>query len=561
MYFRIPEFIAVRLEGALPLGATTTDLALLVTERLRQEEVAAGIIEYGGSGVAAMTVPERATLANMAPEYGATAGFFPIDGQTIDYLSHTRSPAHAAFVRAYAEANSLFRAPGSPDPVYSRTITIELAAVRRSVAGPRRPQDRLDLPAVGADFRARLAKPLAEHGFAVAERSSGQPGQPGHGALAIAAITACTNTSNPAVMVTAGLLARNALAAGLAVPAWVKTSLAPGSRVVSRYLAELELLPALEGLGFHVVGYGCTTCGGKSGPLKPVMAEAIERDGLVAAAALSGNRNFEGRIHRQVRANYIMSPPLVVAFALAGRIDIDLETEPLGRRPDGATVMLSDLWPSAGEIDRHVRKTMDARLFRDVYDAPTPNRLWDGLDAPGGSRFAWDPASSYIVEHRSSGSRRRRRSAASRIGSLVRGHWLPSATRSPPITSRPAARSRATVPPAGTCSVLVSRSGRSTPMWAGVAITRSWRGPRSPICGSRTCWCRTGREASRVCCAPARGHGNHTVHAGPDADRPGDRPHPARHRPCSARGPGAHQPIVAAVTRSFGAVRLRGERY
>lgn len=402
--FPVPEFVGVRLTGTLPPGATTTDLVLTVTERLRRERVVSTVIEYFGPGAATLSVPSRATLANMAPEYGATAGFFPIDAQTIAYIARTRSPEHAAFVEAYACANAMFREPGLPDPLYSRVIEIDLAGVRRSVAGPRRPQDRLDLTAVARDFVGRLPQPLAEGGFATDPETAvpiATPDGPAtlrHGALAIAAITACTNTSNPAVMIAAGLLARNAIAAGLTVPAWVKTSLAPGSRVVTRYLEELGLLASLETLGFGVVGYGCTTCGGKSGPLLPVMAQAIDAGGLVAAAALSGNRNFEGRIHRQIRANYIMSPPLVVAFALAGRIDIDLEDEPLNG-PDAPTpIRLVDLWPDEAEIAALAARAGDARLFREVYGDTPSDLLWKELAAPTGLRFDWDRQSSYLVE-------------------------------------------------------------------------------------------------------------------------------------------------------------------
>ncbi|MBL8587970.1 MAG: aconitate hydratase AcnA [Methylobacteriaceae bacterium] len=393
--FPIPEFVGVELRGVLPPGATTTDLALAVTERLRREKVVACIVEFIGEGAAALAVPARATLANMAPEYGATAGFFPIDEATIAYLAATRTPAHAAFVRACAKANHLFRAAGEATPDYARVVVIDLAGVRRSVAGPRRPQDRLDIAAAAADFRRRLPLPANEGGFdaALASRETGLT----HGALAIAAITACTNTSNPAVMIAAGLLARNARAAGLAAPAHVKTSLAPGSRVVTRYLADLGLLAPLEELGFNVVGYGCTTCGGKSGPLKPAMAEAIETRGLVAAAALSGNRNFEGRIHRQVRASYIMSPPLVVAYALAGRIDIDLETEPLNGADADQPVRLADLWPSDAEIAALLPRAGDPALFRDVYGEATSEALWRSLPSAAGARFPWDEASTYLV--------------------------------------------------------------------------------------------------------------------------------------------------------------------
>ena len=402
--FPVPEFVGVRLTGTLPPGATTTDLVLTVTERLRRERVVSTVIEYFGPGAATLSVPSRATLANMAPEYGATAGFFPIDAQTIAYIARTRSPEHAAFVEAYARANAMFREPDLPDPLYSRVIEIDLAGVRRSVAGPRRPQDRLDLTAVARDFAGRLPQSLAEGGFATDPETAvpiATPDGPAtlrHGALAIAAITACTNTSNPAVMIAAGLLARNAIAAGLTVPAWVKTSLAPGSRVVTRYLEELGLLASLETLGFGVVGYGCTTCGGKSGPLLPAMAQAIDAGGLVVAAALSGNRNFEGRIHRQIRANYIMSPPLVVAFALAGRIDIDLESEPLNGPDAQKPIRLADLWPDEAEIATLAARAGDARLFREVYGDTPSDLLWNELAAPTGLRFGWNRQSSYLVE-------------------------------------------------------------------------------------------------------------------------------------------------------------------
>jgi aconitate hydratase len=402
--FPVPEFVGVRLVGQLPVEATTTDLVLHVTERLRREGVVSTVVEFFGEGAAALPVPSRATLANMAPEYGATVGFFPVDDETIAYLARTRSLDHAAFVKAYCVANAMYRSSGVPDPDYARVIEIDLASVTRCVAGPRRPQDKLDLAAIPPDFAARLAQPPGEGGFgadptagATVVTASG-PQVLRHGALAIAAITACTNTSNPAVMIAAGLLARNASAAGLKVPDWVKTSLAPGSRVVTSYLHELGLLSHLEKLGFGVVGYGCTTCGGKSGPLLPMMAEAIDANGLVAAAALSGNRNFEGRIHRQVRANYIMSPPLVVAFALAGRIDIDLDGEPLNGAQAEKPVYLRDLWPKADELDPLIAKAGDPRLFRDVYSATPSSLLWDELQAPTGLLFPWDKGSTYLVE-------------------------------------------------------------------------------------------------------------------------------------------------------------------
>ncbi|MDQ2067930.1 aconitate hydratase AcnA [Xinfangfangia sp. CPCC 101601] len=391
--YPMPEVVGLRLNGRLGPGVTTTDLALTATQRLRAEGVIAAIVEYIGEGVSSLSVPERATLANMAPEYGATAGFFPVDAQTLTYLNATRSPEHARFVEDYCRANGLLRETSTPEPSYSRVIEIDLSEVKRSVAGPARPQDRLALPQVAQDFRRRLELSKTEGGFAA--KPAAQSGLT-HGALAIAAITACTNTSNPSVMIAAGLIAKRATELGLQVPAHVKTSLAPGSRNVARYLDELGLLSALAEIGFHVIGYGCTTCGGKSGPLVPAMAETIDQGELVAAAALSGNRNFEGRIHRQIRANYIMSPPLVIAFALAGRIDIDLETEPLGLNAKGQPVMLADLWPADD--------TVAALVAAAAKPQPSPNpvqtvgsQLWQSLQAPVGPRFAWDASSSYLL--------------------------------------------------------------------------------------------------------------------------------------------------------------------
>lgn len=400
----IPEIVGVRLSGKTPVGSTTMDLALTLTQILRRHGVVGSIVEFSGHGLDNLAVPERATLSNMAPEYGATAAFFPIDAKTIEYLAKTRSAKHAEFVRMYAIANDMFRDGMTVEPRYSRIIDIDMSTVTRSVAGPRRPQDRLDIGDVANDFRSRLPLSLAEGGFAANPASSVITSDSQgsvelkHGVLAIAAITACTNTSNPSVMVTAGLLARNAIRLGLSIPDHVKTSMAPGSRVVTRYLAALNLLPSLEALGFNVVGYGCTTCGGKSGPLKTQAASAIDEEGLVAAAALSGNRNFEGRIHRQVRANYIMSPPLVIAYALAGRIDIDLDSDPLGYRPDGSAITLKDIWPEEAEIADMVSRAARADDFSQVYERPLRNTLWNELDAPTGALFPWDPQSAYLVK-------------------------------------------------------------------------------------------------------------------------------------------------------------------
>ena len=399
----LPRVVGVRLTGELPAGSTTTDLVLLVTQRLRAHGVTNDFVEFHGPAATALTVPERATLANMAPEYGATVGYFPIDDNTLAYLRATgREAAHIARVEAYSRANALYRDAAAPVPLYSDEVVIDLGDAAPTLAGPRRPQDRQPLAAVADDFRARLARGSRDDGFGVAAAAAAtghDRDRLGHGSIVIAAITSCTNTSNPSVMIAAGILARNAAARGLRPPPWVKTSLAPGSQVVTRYLHAAGLLAPLEALGFHVVGYGCTTCGGKSGPLLPEVAEAVECDGLVVATVLSGNRNFEGRIHRLARANYIGSPPLVVAYALAGRIDIDLTREPLGRDGDGRPVMLADLWPAPDAVARHVAAAADPALYRAVYDdAQRGPDLWRELTTGTSERFPWDRASSYLVE-------------------------------------------------------------------------------------------------------------------------------------------------------------------
>ncbi|HEU0072200.1 MAG TPA: aconitate hydratase AcnA [Alphaproteobacteria bacterium] len=398
-YLPTPEVVGVRLTGALPVGTTTTDLALLITQRLRQERVVGAFCEFHGPAASRLSLPERATLANMAPEYGATAGFFPIDAVTIAYLKQSgRSDEHVAFVETYAKETGLYRTDEGMDIAYDRLVEIDLASVVPALAGPRRPHDRVALSNAAAQFADLLAKPASDGGF----RKDPVPMQSGEyrdGMIAIAAITSCTNTSNPSVMLAAGLLARNAVRAGLTVPAWVKTSLAPGSRVVSSYLSQSGLMEPLEALGFHVIGYGCTTCGGKSGPLKPETAKAIEADDLVAVAVLSSNRNFEGRINRLVRANYIASPPLVIAYALAGRMDIDLTTQPLGRGKDGKPIFLKDIWPTAEEQNALLQSLFTPELFRQNYATLyAGTEEWTQLEAPQGPTFAWNRASTYLVE-------------------------------------------------------------------------------------------------------------------------------------------------------------------
>lgn len=402
--FPIPEVVGVRLRGAIQAPALTTDAALLVTQQLRAAGVVGSMVEFFGPAVAALSVPERATIANMAPEYGATCGFFPIDARTLDYARMTgRTDDQLALIEAYARANKLWRDADQPAPEYSRIVEIDLAAVRPSVAGPRRPQDRMDVGDVAADFRKRLTASLVDGGFGV--ESASVPAQPpgrdavGHGSVALAAITSCTNTSNPSVMIAAGLVAKKALALGLTPSPWIKRSLAPGSRAVTRYLESAGLLAALQAQGFHVIGYGCTTCGGKSGPLDASVADAITERGLVATAVLSGNRNFEGRIHKLLRANYIGSPAMVVLYALAGRIDIDIDSEPLGAGANGEPVYLRDVWPTQDEIADLLPLASDPGLFSEVYD-PTnlDSAIWRDLAAPSGLHFPWNPDSQYLVE-------------------------------------------------------------------------------------------------------------------------------------------------------------------
>lgn len=402
--FPIPEVVGVRLHGAIEAPALTTDAALLVTQQLRRAGVVGSMVEFFGPAVATLSVPERATIANMAPEYGATCGFFPIDAQTLGYARMTgRGDEQVALIEAYARINQLWRDDPDAMPAYSRVIDIDLSAARPSVAGPQRPQDRMDATDVAADFRRRLRAPLADGGFNIeaAEVAAHPPGRDaiGHGSVAIAAITSCTNTSNPSVMLAAGLIAQKALACGLTPPAWVKRSLAPGSRAVTHYLESAGLLSALQAQGFHVIGYGCTTCGGKSGPLDPRAADAIGEGGLVAAAVLSGNRNFEGRIHKLLRANYIGSPAMVVLYALAGRIDVDFEHEPLGPGTDGQPVYLRDVWPSQDEITALLPLATDPALFAQVYDAASLDSAdWRDLPAASGLHFPWDLQSQYLVE-------------------------------------------------------------------------------------------------------------------------------------------------------------------
>jgi aconitate hydratase len=401
-FMLVPQVVGVRLAGRLNPNATATDLVLTVTELLRQIGVVNRFVEYFGPGAEVLTVADRATVANMSPEYGATCGFFPVDGETVAYLRQTGRPDDlCARVDAYCREQSLFREKDSADPEYSWVVELDLADVRPSLAGPRRPQERVPLEDMSRKFRESLPTLAQGRGEVIATRAevAGKREFVRDGDVVIASITSCTNTSNPALMLAAGLLARNAVAMGLKPKPWVRTSLAPGSRAVTGYLADAGLLEPLEALGFATVGYGCATCIGNSGPLADELSRAVKEDRLVVAAVLSGNRNFEARIHPLVRANYLASPPLVVAFALAGTVDIDLEKDPLGIRGDGRPVYLADLWPSAEEVAGLAGAALRPDLFRAEYgEAVKGTEAWRSLQVPAGALYQWDKDSTYIQE-------------------------------------------------------------------------------------------------------------------------------------------------------------------
>ena len=418
-YMLLPEVVGVRLTGALPEGATATDLVLRVTELLRAHGVVGRFVEYYGAGLSGLSLPDKATLANMSPEYGATVGFFPVDEETLRYLHGTgRSPELVERVERIAREQALFRTDDTPDPEYTSTLDLDLSSIEPSVAGPKRPQDRIDLTDVRRAFTRDLPG-LVPSGFtvngdaggagggtAVAARTrravdieiDGRTFEIGDGTIVVAAITSCTNTSNPSVMVGAGLMARKACALGLQVQPWVKTSMAPGSQVVTDYLEAAGLMEYLEELRFNLVGYGCTTCIGNSGPLPEPVAEAVSEHGLVVASILSGNRNYEARIHTLVRANYLGSPMLVVAFALAGRIDIDVYNEPLGRGRDGRPVFLADIWPSPEEVRDTIASSLRPEMYRERYRGVFDgDEHWRALPLPEeGDLYVWDPESTYI---------------------------------------------------------------------------------------------------------------------------------------------------------------------
>jgi aconitate hydratase len=408
LYLLEPEVVGVRLVGSLPEGSTATDLVLAVTEMLRKVGVVGRFVEFCGAGLSSLALADRATIANMAPEYGATASLFPIDTETLDYLRLTgRSEELVALVEAYAKAQRLFRTDETPEPKFNELVELNLADVTPSIAGPRRPQDRLPLPAVREALRTTYPAAFASNGNGAAPDKptgveiavDGVTRTIDNGAVVIAAITSCTNTSNPSVMLGAGLLARNAVERGLNVPVYVKTSLAPGSQVVTRYLTKAGLLPYLEALGFHVVGYGCTTCIGNSGPLPEPVSHAVDEHDLVVSAVLSGNRNFEGRIHSQVRAAFLASPPLVVAYALAGTVDVDLATDPIGSDPNGQDVYLHDIWPTREDVRAAVESAVDPAMFREEYAMVfAGDERWQRLDVPEGDVYDWKATSTYVQE-------------------------------------------------------------------------------------------------------------------------------------------------------------------
>ena len=426
----IPLVVGVKLKGKLREGATATDLVLTITEMLRKHGVVGKFVEYYGPGLRDLPLADRATIANMSPEYGATCGIFPVDVESLRYLRLSgRSDEQIALVEAYCREQGLFHDENTPEAEYSELLTLDLGTVESSLAGPKRPQDRVSLSQAGQSFQSALPSLIKPKAGAKAntttmsspneKRWEGEGGNPAaigvedqnvhehvptdvksalnHGSVVIAAITSCTNTSNPSVMIAAGLLAKKAVEHGLSVPPWVKTSLAPGSKVVRDYLERAGLTPYLEKLKFHIVGYGCTTCIGNSGPLPTEVSEAIDEKNLVVASVLSGNRNFEGRINSEVRANYLMSPPLVVAFALAGRIDVDMRKDPIGKGNDGKPVFLADLWPSQEEVEQTIQKSIDSKMFRKSYgEVFAGDEHWRSLAIPQGETYAWEKDSTYI---------------------------------------------------------------------------------------------------------------------------------------------------------------------
>ena len=526
----VPQVVGFKLTGKLREGATATDLVLTVTEMLRKLGVVGKFVEFYGPGIAELPLADRATIGNMAPEYGATCGLFPVDAETLRYLRLTGRPAdQIALVEAYFKEQGLFHTPDSPEAEYSQTIALDLAQVEPSVAGPRRPQDRVLLREAGASFKKQLPSLLGPNADKVGQRQAirweGEGGHASangnvqsthaarepngnghiahtvkerfgidlepyldHGSIVIAAITSCTNTSNPSVMVAAGLLAKKAVEKGLSVPPWVKTSLAPGSRVVTDYYDKSGLTQWLDKLRFNTVGYGCTTCIGNSGPLPDDISKAIEAHSLVAVSVLSGNRNFEGRINSEVRANYLMSPPLVVAYALAGRIDHDFDNDPIGKDKSGQPVFLRDIWPSQQEVSqrhrfRHFLRQLHEGIRhrhprrRELAEAQLPHRR----RLPVGARLHLHPQGAVLRRHARPARARRRKSP-------MPASSPSSATPSPPTTSRPPAPSSSTAQPENISPTTASNPPTSTPTARAAAITKSWSAAPSPTSACATSW-------------------------------------------------------------------------
>ncbi len=408
IYMLIPQVVGFKIVGKLREGVTATDLTLTITQILRKKGVVGKFVEFYGQGLSNMSLPDRATIANMAPEYGATTGFFPVDAETLRYMLRTgRDESLVKLVEQYYKAQGMFRTDETEDPLFSDTLFLDLGTVEPSLAGPKRPQDRVPLSAMKEDFNQALVSSEATKGFSltpnklknVGTYKNGTTVDMTHGDVVIAAITSCTNTSNPSVMLGAGIVAKKAVEKGLKVPPYVKTSLAPGSRVVTEYLNEAGLTPYLDQIGFNLVGYGCTTCIGNSGPLPEPVEVAIKEGDLIVAGVLSGNRNFEGRIHQSVKANYLASPPLVVAYALAGTVDIDLVNEPIGKGTNGEDVYLRDIWPTTEEILAHLDNAVRPDIFHRMYNGiEDSNDEWNAIPVSGGELFAWDEASTYIQE-------------------------------------------------------------------------------------------------------------------------------------------------------------------
>jgi len=404
IYMLLPEVVGFELTGSMQPGVTATDMTLRIVEMLRQHGCVGKFVEFHGTGLANLSLPDRATIANMSPEYGATCGFFPVDQVTLDYmLLSGREPSHVEDVKRYLTAQGLFYSDSTPTPGFTSSLSLDLSTVEPSLAGPKRPQDRVSLSGMKSHWRSSLNAPFGHHGHGVDPSCNdatapiaGRDSELGHGDVVIAAITSCTNTSNPSVMIAAGLVARNARSRGLTIKPWVKPSLAPGSRVVTEYYDAADLSEDLSALGFSVVGYGCTTCIGNSGPLDEEIAAAIDEADLVVCSVLSGNRNFEGRIHQKVRANYLASPPLVVAYALAGTLDIDFSSEPLGHTESGEPVMLADIWPTDGEVRSIIESVIGPEMFKSRYSDILSEPRWDAIPSESSALYDWDDSSTYV---------------------------------------------------------------------------------------------------------------------------------------------------------------------